>query len=118
MDATCARWQFMGSRWSGVTIAKAKNSFRPASIRTGTINTQLGDLTKTSARLFLGRRRSRVLPAGCRFVALAMKRKHDESMDLNELNELRRRAGELVARAGLENGGVKEGLLAKRMFVA
>jgi hypothetical protein len=47
-----------------------------------------------------------------------MKRKHDESMDLNELNELRRRAGELVARAGLENGGVKEGLLAKRMFVA
>ena len=105
----------MGSRWSGVTIAKAKNSFRPASIRTGTINTQLGDLTKTSARLFLGRRRSRVLPAGCRFVALAMKRKHDESMDLNEL---RRRAGELVARAGLENGGVKEGLLAKRMFVA
>ncbi|CAL1153764.1 unnamed protein product [Cladocopium goreaui] len=37
-----------------------------------------------------------------------MKRKHDESVDLNELNELRRRAGELVARAGLENGGVKD----------
>ena len=34
-----------------------------------------------------------------------MKRKHDESVDLNEL---RRRAGELVARAGLENGEVKD----------
>ena len=24
MDATCARWQFMGSRWSGVTICQGK----------------------------------------------------------------------------------------------
>ena len=33
-----------------------------------------------------------------------MKRKHEDS----DLNDLRRRAGELVARAGLENGEVKE----------
>lgn len=39
-----------------------------------------------------------------RFVALAMKRKHDATADLDEL---RKRAGELVARAGLENGNVK-----------
>ena len=55
-----------------------------------------------------------------RFVALAMKRKHDETVDLNEL---RQRAGELVARAGLENGEVKEGVWDGfgwfwRMFVA
>lgn len=38
-------------------------------------------------------------------------------MDLNELNELRRRAGELVARAGLENGGVKDLLFAEKKDV-
>ena len=42
-----------------------------------------------------------------RFVALAMKRKHGDS----DLTDLRKRAGELVARAGLENGEVKEQLV-------
>ena len=37
-----------------------------------------------------------------------MKRKHDGDSDLTDL---RKRAGELVARAGLENGEVKEQLV-------
>lgn len=107
----------MGSRWSGVTICQGKKLVQTKHQNWDHQHTA-GRFDKNQRSSFLlGRRRSRVLPAGCRFVALAMKRKHDESMDLNELNELRRRAGELVARAGLENGGVKDLLFAEKKDV-